>query len=250
MMLEPLKERVYRANIELVKLGLVLFTWGNVSAADREKGLVVIKPSGVDYDAMRPDDMVVVDMDGKRVEGKLHPSSDLPTHIELYKTFPNIGGVAHTHSRFATAFAQAGRSLPAYGTTHADYFYGAAPCTRALREDEVKSAYEKNTGRVIAETFADKDADAIPGCLVKNHGPFSWGATCEKAVYHAAVLEYCAEMALYTERLNPQAAPADAYLLDKHYLRKHGKDAYYGQKENESHGKTVFYHGQPGPVRR
>ncbi len=231
-MIEQLKERVYRENLELVKLGLVLFTWGNVSAIDRKSGLVVIKPSGVEYNAMKVDDMVVVDLDGNVVEGSLNPSSDTPTHIELYKAFPNIGGVVHTHSKCATAFAQSGRGLPAYGTTHADYFYGEVPCTRALSEDEIASEYEKNTGLVIAETFADRDPDAIPGCVVRNHGPFAWGATCEKAVYHAAVLEYCADMALMTEQLNPKAAPADSYLLDKHYLRKHGKNAYYGQKEN------------------
>ena len=231
-MLEALKERVFQANLDLVKHGLVLFTWGNVSAIDRETGLVVIKPSGVEYDTMRADDMVVVDLEGNIVEGRLNPSSDTPTHLELYKAFPNAGGVVHTHSKFATAFAQSGRSLPAYGTTHADYFYGEVPCARALTADEIQSAYEKNTGTVIVETFAGLDADAVPGCLVRNHGPFTWGTTCDKAVYHAAVLEYCAEMALITERLNPEATPADQFLLDKHYLRKHGKNAYYGQKEN------------------
>jgi len=231
-MVEQLKERVYRANLDLVKLGLVLFTWGNVSAIDRENGLVVIKPSGVEYDAMKASDMVVVDMDGHVVEGSLNPSSDTPTHIELYKAFPDIGGVVHTHSKYATAFAQSGRNLPAYGTTHADYFYGEVPCTRALTESEIASAYEKNTGLVIAETFAKRDPNAVPGCVVRNHGPFAWGATCEKAVYHAAVLEYCAEMAIMTEQLNPKVKPADSFLLDKHYLRKHGKNAYYGQKEN------------------
>jgi L-ribulose-5-phosphate 4-epimerase len=231
-MLEALKKRVFQANLDLVKHGLVLFTWGNASAVDRTSGLVVIKPSGVEYEGMSADDMVVVGMDGNTVEGRLNASSDMPTHIELYKAFPNIGGVVHTHSRFATAFAQSGRSLPAYGTTHADYFYGEVPCTRGLTKDEIQSAYEKNTGLVIAETFAGLNPYAIPGCLVLNHGPFSWGTTCEMAVYHAAVLEYCAQMALMTEQLNPKALPADGFLLDKHYLRKHGKDAYYGQKEN------------------
>jgi L-ribulose-5-phosphate 4-epimerase len=231
-MLEALKERVFRANLDMVKLGLVLFTWGNVSAIDRESGLMVIKPSGVEYGAMSADDMVVIDPDGSIVEGKLNPSSDTPTHLELYKAFPNIGGAVHTHSKCATAFAQSGKGLPAYGTTHADYFYGEVPCTRTLTEAEIRAAYEKNTGLVIAETFAGCDPDAIPGCLVQSHGPFTWGATCEKAVYHAAVLEYCAEMALMTQQLNPAAMPADGFLLDKHYLRKHGKDAYYGQKEN------------------
>ena len=231
-MTEQLKERVFRANLELVKLGLVLFTWGNVSAIDRESGLVVIKPSGVEYDAMKADDMVVVDLDGNVVEGRLNPSSDTPTHIELYKAFLNIGGVVHTHSKCATAFAQSGRGLPAYGTTHADYFYGEVPCTQPLTEGEIASEYEKNTGLVIGETFAKRDPDAVPGCVVQSHGPFAWGATCEKAVYHAAVLEYCAEMALMTEQLNPEVTPADSFLLDKHYLRKHGKNAYYGQKED------------------
>ena len=231
-MVEQLKERVYRTNLDLVTLGLVLFTWGNVSAIDRESGLMVIKPSGVEYESMKADDMVVVDMNGHVLEGKLSPSSDTPTHIQLYKAFPGIGGIVHTHSKCATAFAQSGRGLPAYGTTHADYFYGEVPCTRALTEREIASAYEKNTGVVIAETFLERDPNAVPGCVVRNHGPFAWGATCEKAVYHAAVLEYCAEMAIMTEQLNPNVMPADSYLLDKHYLRKHGKNAYYGQKEN------------------
>ncbi len=231
-MLESLKERVYRANLDLVKMGLVLFTWGNVSAIDRSTGLVVIKPSGVEYGEMRESDMVVVDIEGSIAEGKLNPSSDLPTHLELYKAFPNVGGVVHTHSKYATAFAQSARGVPAYGTTHADYFYGEIPCTRALTENEIKSAYEKNTGAVIAETFAALDPDAIPGCFVRNHGPFAWGATCEKAVYHAAVMEYCARMAYLTEQINPEAEPAAGFLLEKHYLRKHGKNAYYGQKEN------------------
>lgn len=232
-MLEALKQRVFQANLDLVKHGLVLFTWGNVSAIDRETGLVVIKPSGVEYDVMRADDMVVVDLEGNIVEGRLNPSSDTPTHLELYKAFPNAGGVVHTHSKCATAFAQSGRSLSAYGTTHADYFYGEVPCARALTEEEIQSAYEKNTGVVILETFRGLDPDAIPGCLVRNHGPFTWGTTCDKAVYHAAVLEYCAEMAMMTEQLCTEAIPADKYLLDKHYLRKHGKNAYYGQKESQ-----------------
>lgn len=229
-MLEQLKERVLQANLDLVKHGLVLFTWGNVSAIDRESGLVVIKPSGVDYDGMQAKDMVVTDLNGIVLEGSWKPSTDLATHIELYKAFPTVGGVVHMHSQHATAFAQAGRSLPAYGTTHADYFYGEVPCTRALTKSEVETEYEKNTGLVIAEAFASRDPEAVPGCLVKNHGPFTWGATCEKAVYYAAVLEYCAKMALMTEQLNAKAAPADAYLLDKHYFRKHGANAYYGQE--------------------
>jgi len=227
-MLEELKERVYRANLELVSRGLVVFTWGNASAIDRASGLVVIKPSGVDYDDMKPADMVVTDLDGKVVEGGLRPSSDTPTHLELYKAFPNIGGVVHTHSRYATAFAQAGRSLPAYGTTHADYFLGEVPCTRAMTEGEIKAEYEKNTGLVIAETFRVLDPDAVPACLVRNHGPFAWGSSCESAAYHAVVLEYCAHMAFVTESLGTPE-PAPDYLLNRHFWRKHGKNAYYGQ---------------------
>ena len=232
-MLSELKKRVWQANIDLVRLNLVLFTWGNVSGIDRESGLVVIKPSGVDYKELVADDMVVLDMEGNIVEGKLEPSSDTPTHLALYRAFSNVNGVVHTHSKYATAFAQAGRDIPAYGTTHADYFYGPIPCTRALTQEEVVFDYEKNTGRVIAETFSGSNPDAVPGCVVQNHGPFTWGSSCEKAVYHAAVLEYCAEMALMTETLNPRTLPASWFLLDKHYLRKHGKDAYYGQKENK-----------------
>ncbi len=230
-MLRELKERVCRANLDLVKHGLVIFTWGNVSALERAASLVVIKPSGVEYDAMEPADMVVTDLDGNVVEGRLKPSSDLATHLALYRAFPNVGGIAHTHSRYATAFAQSGRSLPAYGTTHADYFCGAVPCARALTRAEVEGEYEKNTGLVVTEAFAGLNPDAVPACLVHGHGAFAWGESCEKAVYHAAALEYCAEMAYVTERLNPNAAPVDEYLLNRHYLRKHGKDAYYGQKE-------------------
>ncbi|NLM84183.1 MAG: L-ribulose-5-phosphate 4-epimerase [Clostridiales bacterium] len=227
-MLEELKERVYRANLELVRLGLVIFTWGNVSAIDRESGLVVIKPSGVEYDEMKPEDMVVTDLDGNVVDGKLRPSSDTPTHLELYKAFPNIGGVVHTHSRYATAFAQAGRSLPAYGTTHADYFLGDVPCTRAMTEEEIGGEYEKNTGLVIAESFQGLDPDAVPACLVRHHGPFAWGSSCEEAVYHAAVLEYCAHIAFVTEGLG-EPVPAPEHLINRHFWRKHGKNAYYGQ---------------------
>lgn len=232
-MLDTLKKRVWQANLDLVTLDLVLFTWGNVSAIDRASGHIVIKPSGVDYETMRPDDMVVLDMDGRVVEGELNPSSDTPTHLALYLAFSGTGGIVHTHSRYATTFAQAGKDVPVYGTTHADYFYGPIPCTRALTEAEVAEAYEKSTGLVIAETFLDLDPAAVPGCVVKSHGPFAWGRTCEDAVYHAAVMEYCAHMALMTEQLNPNALSAEGYLLDKHYLRKHGKDAYYGQKENK-----------------
>lgn len=228
-MLDALKERVCRENLALVKYGLIVLTWGNVSGIDREKGLVVIKPSGVPYDSMKPEDMVVVDLDGNVVEGKYRPSSDTPTHVYLYKQFAGVGGIVHTHSTFATAWAQAGRSIPPYGTTHADAFYGGVPCARALTQAEIEDAYERNTGKVIAETFADKDASAIPAVLVKNHGPFAWGPTPEKAVENAVTLESVAHMALVTEQLNPKTAEVDKYLLDKHYFRKHGKNAYYGQ---------------------
>ncbi len=232
-MLEELKEQVYRANIELVRLGLVLFTWGNVSAIDRKSELIVIKPSGIEYESLCANDMVVVDYSGKVVEGRWNPSSDLETHIQLYKAFSGIGGVAHTHSQYATVFAQAGRAIPAYGTTHADYFYGEIPCTRAMTQSEVVEAYERNTGSVIAETFASLDHMAIPACVVHGHGPFSWGKTCDLAVYHAAVMEYCAKMACMTEQLNHEVKPIDQYLLDKHYLRKHGASAYYGQEPKD-----------------
>lgn len=229
-MLEELKKRVCEQNIALVKSGLVVLTWGNVSAIDREKGLVVIKPSGVSYDGMKPEDMVVVGLDGNVVEGDYRPSSDTPTHLYLYKAFKDIGGIVHTHSVYATAWAQAGRSIPAYGTTHADCFYGDVPCTRALTESEVNSDYELNTGKVIAETFKGIDALAVPAVLVKNHGVFTWGKTPEKAVECAVTLEAVAQMASITESLNGDVKRADKYLLDKHYLRKHGENAYYGQK--------------------
>lgn len=231
-MLKHLKKQVLEANLALVRHGLVLFTWGNVSGIDREKGLVVIKPSGVSYEGMTAEDMVVVDLDGSVVEGALKPSSDTPTHIELYKAFADIGGIVHTHSTYATAFAQAGRAVPAYGTTHADYFHGDVPCARALTQAEVGTAYEKNTGAVIIETLRGRDALEIPAILVKNHGPFAWGRDADEAVYHAAVLEQVARLSVLTETINPDAPRADQYLLDKHYLRKHGKDAYYGQGGN------------------
>ncbi len=231
-MLKKLKQQVLKANLDLVSLGLVLFTWGNVSGIDREKGLVVIKPSGVDYDGMTADDMVVVDLEGNVVEGSLKPSSDTPTHVELYKAFPEIGGIVHTHSTYATAFAQAGRAVPAYGTTHADYFHGDVPCARALTKEEIETDYEKNTGFVIIETLRDTEVMATPGILVKNHAPFTWGKDPGAAVYHAAVLERVANMAVLTEAINPEVPRADQYLLDKHYLRKHGKNAYYGQGGN------------------
>ena len=227
-MLENLKKRVFEQNIALVKHGLVVLTWGNVSAKDEESGLVVIKPSGVPYDTMHPEDMVVVDLDGNVVEGKYRPSSDLPTHLYLYREYPTLGGVVHTHSAYATAFAQSGREIVAYGTTHADAFYGNVPCTRALTNGEIDEAYEWNTGKVIAETVTD--ADAIPAVLVKNHGVFTWGKTPEKAVENAVTLEEVAKMALFTEQLGPKTPRIDQHLLDKHYFRKHGKNAYYGQK--------------------
>lgn len=228
-MLEQLKEDVYKANMELVEKGMVIYTWGNVSGIDREKRLVVIKPSGVDYDTMKPEDMVVVDMDGRVVEGKYKPSSDTPTHLVLYRTYPEIGGVVHTHSAWAVTFAQAGMEIPALGTTHADYFFGNVPCTRDLTGKEIEEAYEENTGNVIVETIADGDPMAIPGILVKNHGPFAWGKTPAQSVYHAVVLDKVAEMAYHTMTLNPQVERVQQYLLDKHYYRKHGANAYYGQ---------------------
>ncbi len=230
-MLEELKEQVCRANLLLPKHGLVTFTWGNVSGIDRARGLVVIKPSGVEYDGMGPDDMVVVDLDGNVVEGHYKPSSDTPTHIELYKAFPNIGGVVHTHSRWATSFAQAGMGIPAYGTTQGDYFYGEIPCTRKMTPAEIAGAYEKETGTVIIETFRTRgiDADSVPAVLVNSHGPFTWGSDAMNAVHNAVVLEEVAFMALQARTLNPSLQPMQQELLDKHYLRKHGKNAYYGQ---------------------
>ncbi|MBO5278055.1 MAG: L-ribulose-5-phosphate 4-epimerase [Lachnospiraceae bacterium] len=231
-MLEQLKEEVYKANMELVEKGMVIYTWGNVSGIDREKKLVVIKPSGVDYDAMKPEDMVVVDLDGNVVEGKYKPSSDTPTHLVLYRTYPDIGGVVHTHSTWAVTFAQAGMDIPALGTTHADYFFGNIPCTRDLTAKEIEEAYEENTGNVIVETIADGDPMAIPGILVKNHGPFAWGKTPAQSVYHAVVLDKVAEMAYNTMTLNPRVERVQQYLLDKHYYRKHGANAYYGQGDH------------------
>jgi L-ribulose-5-phosphate 4-epimerase len=228
-MLSELKEQVYQANLDLVKHGLVLFTWGNVSAIDSNRELIVIKPSGVSYDNMKPSDMVVIDLGGKKVEGNLKPSSDTPTHIELYKAFNKIGAIVHTHSTFATSWAQAGRSIPALGTTHADHFYGEIPCTRKLTVEEINSDYEMETGKVIIETFENIDPEAIPGVLVNDHGPFSWGSDPSKAVYNAVVLEEVARMALFTKQIG-FSDPVDQELLDKHYLRKHGKNAYYGQK--------------------
>ncbi|MCH5154609.1 MAG: L-ribulose-5-phosphate 4-epimerase [Clostridiales bacterium] len=229
-MLEHLKEKVCKANLDLVKNGLVLFTWGNVSEIDRGAGYIVIKPSGVSYGHMKPEDMVVVDLEGNVVDGKLRPSSDTPTHIELYKAFPNLGGITHTHSTYATAWAQAGRDIPFYGTTHADYFYGDIPCARSLTQAEVDGDYEKNTGLVIIEKFKGLNPLEVPGVLVKSHGVFAFGKDGAQSVYHATVLEEVAKMATITETVNNKAARADKFLLEKHYQRKHGKNAYYGQK--------------------
>lgn len=229
-MLEALKTKVLEANLALVKHNLVTFTWGNVSGIDREKNLVVIKPSGVEYDTMTVDDMVVVDLEGNVIEGKWKPSSDTPTHLALYKAFDNIGGIVHTHSRWATSWAQAGRGIPAYGTTHGDYFYGEIPCTRQMTAAEIGGEYEKETGKVIVETIGGRSADDIPAALVYSHGPFAWGTDPENAVHNAVVLEELAFMAAQTEILNPNVTQMQQELLDKHYLRKHGKNAYYGQK--------------------
>lgn len=230
-MLEELKQKVYEANMMLPKYHLVTFTWGNVSGVDREMGLFVIKPSGVPYEELRPEDMVVVDFDGNKVEGDLNPSTDTPTHAYLYKCWDNIGGVIHTHSSYATSWAQAGRGIPCYGTTHADYFYGEIPCLRTLTGEEINEGYEKNTGVLIVSEFArlKKDNIAVPGALCKNHGPFAWGRDPMEAVHNAVVMEEVAKMAYRAELINPKAAPAPQELQDKHYYRKHGANAYYGQ---------------------
>lgn len=229
-MLEELKEKVLKANLMLPKHGLVTFTWGNVSGIDREKGLIVIKPSGVEYDEMKAEDMVVVSLEsGERAEGKYKPSSDTPTHIELYRAFEDLGGIVHTHSRWATSFAQAGIGIQPMGTTHGDYFYGEIPCTRAMTEKEIKGEYEKETGTVIIETFKGIDPLSVPAVLVKSHGPFAWGKDCFEAVHNAVVLEEVAFMNYHALSLNPEAGAMQRALLDKHYLRKHGKNAYYGQ---------------------
>lgn len=228
-MIDQLKEKVLEANLDLVKHGLVLFTWGNVSARDPETGSIVIKPSGVAYDQMTADQMVVLDMDGKQIEGDLKPSSDAPTHLALYKQFEDIGGVVHTHSEWATSWAQAGIPLPPMGTTHADYFYGAVPCTRPLTKAEVEGEYEASTGKLIVETLQGKDHLSMPGVLVHGHGPFTWGTDAADAVHNSVVLEEIAKMAFRTRVLGNKT-PIEQFLLDKHYLRKHGKDAYYGQE--------------------
>ena len=230
-MLEELKQTVLEANLLLPKHGLITFTWGNVSGIDRERGLVVIKPSGVEYDEMTAADMVVVDLDGNRVEGKLKPSSDTPTHVALYKAFPGIRGVVHTHSRWATSFAQAGKGIPAYGTTQGDYFYGEIPCTRKMTPAEIGGSYELETGKVIIETFQSRGIDPaqVPAVLVNSHGPFTWGTDPFNAVHNAVVLEEVAFMAFHAKMMNPDLQPMQQELLDKHYLRKHGANAYYGQ---------------------
>ncbi|EEG95925.1 putative L-ribulose-5-phosphate 4-epimerase [Roseburia inulinivorans DSM 16841] len=230
-MLEELKKQVYEANMELPRRGLITYTWGNVSGIDRETGYFVIKPSGVDYDKLTLDDMVVMDLDGNKIEGNYKPSSDTPTHLELYKKYPEIGGIAHTHSSEATSWAQAGRDIPLYGTTHADHFYGSIPCARKLTPEEIYSVYEKNTGLVIIETFEKRGINPMhtPGVLCTNHGPFTWGKDATEAVQNAVVLEEVAKMATKTELINPKVKPAPDCIRDKHFFRKHGANAYYGQ---------------------
>lgn len=229
-MLEELKQQVYEANMLLPEYGLVTFTWGNVSGIDRKNGLFVIKPSGVEYAKLTAADMVVMDLEGNRVEGEYNPSSDTPTHLELYRAFPNVGGIVHTHSSWATSWAQAGRGIPCYGTTHADYMYGEIPCVRCLTKEEIESAYEKNTGLLIADYFKNRDYEATPAVLCRNHGPFAWGKDAGEAVHNAVVLEEVAKMAARCEMIKPGVTPAPQELQDKHYYRKHGADAYYGQR--------------------
>lgn len=235
-MLEELKQRVCEANLSLPKHGLVTLTWGNVSEIDRETGYVVIKPSGVSYEVMKPADMVVVDLNGNKIEGDLNPSSDTPTHLELYRRFPKIRGITHTHSRWATIFSQAGSPIPALGTTHADTFYGEIPCTRKMTEEEIFSDYELETGKVIAELFTEETVGQVPGVLVYSHGPFSWGKDAKKSVENAIILEEVAMMAWHTLMIRPEMT-LQQELLDKHYLRKHGKNAYYGQWKTEENGR-------------
>ena len=230
-MLEKLKEKVYKANLDLVDNGLVIHTWGNVSGRDMESGLIVIKPSGVSYDSMEPDDMVVIDPEGRIVEGKYKPSTDAPTHLLLYRTFKSLGGVVHTHSSYATSWAQAGRAIPPFGTTHADHFYGEVPCTRLLTQSETENDYEINTGKIIIEKVGDADPLMVPSVLVNGHGPFCWGKDAGNAVYNAVALEEIAKMAFYTVLLG-KTEPIDKFLLDKHFKRKHGNDAYYGQNKD------------------
>ena len=233
MMLKELRNIVYEANMELPKRGLVTYTWGNTSGIDRERGLMVIKPSGVKYEDLSPENMVVISLeDGSRIEGDYNPSSDTKTHLELYRSFPNIGGIVHTHSPYAVGWAQAGEDIPCFGTTQADYFYGSVPCVRHLTPKEIDEGYEMNTGKVIIETFKERKLDpiAIPGAICFSHGPFAWGKDAAQAVYHAVVLEEIAKMATFTRIVKPDAAPAPQHYLDKHYMRKHGPNAYYGQR--------------------
>lgn len=228
--LNELKKNVWKANMDLQRYGLVVFTWGNASGIDREQGLIVIKPSGVEYDKLQPEDMVVLDLEGNQVDGTLNPSSDTATHLVLYRNFTEIGGIVHTHSTYATSWAQGGKAIPALGTTHADYFYGDIPCTRKLSREELQGKYEEETGKVIVECFQNINPIHVPGVLVANHGPFSWGKDAYEAVYHGVVLEEIAKMALNTCSLSPNIKSMDQMLLDKHFLRKHGQNAYYGQK--------------------
>lgn len=230
-MLEELKQKVYEANMLLPKYELITFTWGNVSAIDRETGYFVIKPSGVEYDKLKVEDMVVMDLEGNKIEGRYNPSSDTATHLELYKAFPDMGGIVHTHSTWATSWAQAGRAIPCYGTTHADYIYGEIPCVRNLTKEEIDEAYEKNTGLLIVEEFKDKEYMAVPAVLCKNHGVFTWGKDAKDAVHNAVVAEEVAKMAAIAEMINPKIEEAPQELQDKHYFRKHGANAYYGQSE-------------------
>jgi L-ribulose-5-phosphate 4-epimerase len=229
-MLKDLKELVLEANLELPKRGLVTYTWGNVSGIDREKGLVVIKPSGVPYEELKLEHLVVLDLDGNVIEGNMKPSSDTPTHLVLYNNFKNIGGIVHTHSRWATIWSQSGKDIPALGTTHADYFYGAIPCTRRMKTEEIQGEYERETGNIIVETFNSLNPSYLPGVVVNNHGPFTWGKDAKEAVHNAVVLEEVAMMAFYTCALTPGINAIDQTLLDKHFLRKHGANSYYGQK--------------------
>lgn len=228
-MLEALKEQVYKANMELPRRGLITYTWGNVSSIDRETGYIVIKPSGVDYEVLKAEDMVIIDLEGNKIEGEYKPSSDTATHLELYKAFSEIGGIVHTHSPWATSWAQAGRSIPCYGTTHADYFYGSIPCARSLTKGEIENDYEKNTGLVIIETFKEMNPNFVPGVLCMNHGPFTWGKDAMEAVHNAVVLEEVAKMAFQTEQINTHVSSAPDTIKEKHFMRKHGKNAYYGQ---------------------
>jgi L-ribulose-5-phosphate 4-epimerase len=230
-MYEQIRQEVWEANLQLPKYGLVTFTWGNVSAIDRKRGIVAIKPSGVSYDSMRPEDIVLVDLDGNVVDSRLKPSSDTPTHLELYRSFDTIGAIVHTHAPWATSWAQSGRPIPAFGTTHADYFYGEIPCTRPMTKSEIEGAYERETGKVIVEALQGRDPLQVPGVLVHGHAPFNWGRNAQEAVHNAVVLEEVAKMAIHTLALNPAASAIDQALLDKHFLRKHGANAYYGQSK-------------------